>query len=249
MMKIDVKRRDVGKIVPAWHPDEFDRPAHYQFKDKFFDAHGREIVPGEPLQEEDMADEDAEGEDDGHAGLSPAALIGQANTMPWSRFKALAQELLGPTCPKAKPGIVARLQALVEGRQTKVTTVSRKGVAITEAAPKDAPQEAPKAGGKPKNGGGAKSWPAAPKEKPAPAAEAAEASTPPTAPAAKASPAAQPGVVDLAAWGRGEVDYLNGPLAKAAKAELKVPLTERREILDALIDNGVIEADEARTDL
>jgi hypothetical protein len=242
MLRIDVKRRDVGKISPPFTPDQFDRPAHYQLGDKFFDAHGYEIVPGEAFE---RPAEDEAGDDDEGGGIAPAALIAQANTMPWSQFKALAQEILGDGCPKNKGGIVARLQALVDGRVLKdAAPVQRETRPLASAA-----------------AGSAKPWPATPKEKPAvapvpsrkPAAPQSASAPVAAAPAkpAGAKPAAANGTagIDLAAWGRGEANYLNGQLTKAAKAQFSVAFTERRDILDHLIAEGVVSADEARTDL
>lgn len=249
MLRIDVKRKDVGKITPSYHPDEFDRPAHYEWQNKFFDAHGREIVPGQPLVEEASdAVDGAEDEAPAADGKQLAAyLIENANSLPWGQFKADAQSLLGASCPKNKPGILARLQALVEGREVRVVKADdRKNVAINQPVPAPASKPAKQ---------GAKAWPPRPKEvATAPAAASAPASNEApaeAAAAAKPAPAApvQAGAIDLAAWGRGEVDYLNGQLTRAAKSQLGIQVTERRDLLEQLVAKGLVTAEGARVDL
>ncbi len=63
-----------------------------------------------------------------------------------------------------------------------------------------------------------------------------------------ASPA-KPAGVDLAAWGRGQVDYLFGDVRKAAREQYNVQLSERRAVVDFLIEQKVITAREARRDV
>jgi hypothetical protein len=55
--------------------------------------------------------------------------------------------------------------------------------------------------------------------------------------------------VDLAAWGRGQRDYLWGEVRKAMKTEFGRAVTERDDAVDFLIQQGVITAGEARQDV
>ena len=74
-------------------------------------------------------------------------------------------------------------------------------------------------------------------------AEAIAASPPPPPPAAAS------GGVDLAAWGRGQKDYLFGEVQKAARQQHNVQLSQRRAVVDFLIEAKIIRADEARRDV
>lgn len=57
------------------------------------------------------------------------------------------------------------------------------------------------------------------------------------------------GGVDLAAWGRGQKDYLFGEVQKAIRATYHAQLSERRDAVQLLIDQGVITARDARQDV
>jgi hypothetical protein len=70
----------------------------------------------------------------------------------------------------------------------------------------------------------------------------------PDAPAAAAAPAAGTGV-DLAAWARGQKDYLPPELFKAIRGKFNVQLSQRRDAIELLIKEGVVTAAEARKDI
>jgi len=55
--------------------------------------------------------------------------------------------------------------------------------------------------------------------------------------------------VDLAAWARGQREYLFGDIRKAFREQYHKVVTERRDALDFLIEQGVITAEEARQDI
>ena len=63
-----------------------------------------------------------------------------------------------------------------------------------------------------------------------------------------AKPAAKPGEIDLAAWGRGQHEYLFGDVRKAIRTKFSTSVTERRDAVNLLIDDKVIAAAEARKD-
>lgn len=78
--------------------------------------------------------------------------------------------------------------------------------------------------------------------------------TPKAAPAGKKAaaapaPAAAGTGIDLAAWGRGQADFLSQEIFKAVRAKYNVVLSERRDVVDLLITEKVITAEEARTDV
>lgn len=170
--------------------DDFDRPAYYEQGGAFFDAHDREIVPGQPL----AADVDDEPEQDAEVDelLSPADLVAKVDSMPWAKWAAEAKRVLGPGAPRGKPAL---LEALKEAIQKHAERKSKRAPAV--AAP---------------------------------------------APVGK-------GDVDLAAWARGQQEYLSGDVFKALKQKHSVNITERRDAVDFLITEGVIKASEARADV
>jgi hypothetical protein len=80
-----------------------------------------------------------------------------------------------------------------------------------------------------------------------PALRNAPAKKPADAPAA-AAPAAGTGI-DLAAWARGQKDYLPPELFKAIRGKYNVQLSQRRDAIELLIKEGVVTAAEARKDI
>ena len=73
------------------------------------------------------------------------------------------------------------------------------------------------------------------------------------APAVVASPqVAQPATksgIDLAAWGRGQRDYLFGEVQREVRKQYNAQLSERWAVVDFLIEQSVITAGEARKDV
>jgi hypothetical protein len=55
--------------------------------------------------------------------------------------------------------------------------------------------------------------------------------------------------LDLAAWGKGEVDYLSSELLEAIDGRFDRVVTTRREALDLLLQEGVVTVAEARQDV
>lgn len=83
------------------------------------------------------------------------------------------------------------------------------------------------------------------------AARAANAKAPSPEPIPAAPPPAN-GVVngiDLAAWGRGQQEYLFAEVRKAVKKGYGAALDERRAVVDFLIEQRVIPAAQARKDV
>lgn len=71
---------------------------------------------------------------------------------------------------------------------------------------------------------------------------------PADSPSAPATPVTAGGI-DLAAWGRGQRDYLFGDVRKAVQGAYHKIVTERRDAVEFLIDQGLIRADQARQDV
>lgn len=57
------------------------------------------------------------------------------------------------------------------------------------------------------------------------------------------------GTVNLAAWGRGKQQYIFGEVAKAIRTKFHKQVSERRDAVDFLIEQGVVSAAEARKDV
>ena len=57
------------------------------------------------------------------------------------------------------------------------------------------------------------------------------------------------GGVNLAAWGQGQTEYLFGDIQKALRTTFAKQVSERRDAVDFLIEQGVITATNARTDV
>jgi hypothetical protein len=124
-LKIDPKRTDVRKIMPPWEGPGFDRPAFYSFEGKYFDAHGREIVPGEPLAKE-AADADEEAATAPPGRMGAAALLAARSTMPWAAFLKAARDLLGDTCPAEQTKVLEALRIAAEGGRPAATAARRR---------------------------------------------------------------------------------------------------------------------------
>lgn len=197
-----------GRIVPAWQPDDFDRPAQYEQNGVFFDAKGLEIVSGKPLADADAEiaigakkKPDASLIDPGDV-MSVAELASAVGSMPFFAWKKEVKKVLGDSCPNTKAEMLEALKkagAAHEMRQTRHKGVSWVSVTGEENKP--------------------------------------ESVTP--------APAAPEGV-DLAAWARGEREYLFGAVQKAIRALYHRQVTETRDAIDVLIEEGVIDAARAR---
>lgn len=212
-----------GSVTPAWQPDGCDRPAFYEQDGRLFDAHDREIIPGQRLPAEPEP-EPAKSNGNGHAAthaetppLSPTELIGRAGDMPWAAFHREAKRVLGADCPTSKKAIIEALGAAMdayEARQAKRASL-HKGMSWDGLT-----------GGKQ-------------------AAVEAEVEAPKAAPA----PTKGTGPVDLPAWGRGQKEYLFGEVQKAIRVAYHRQITERRDAVEFLVDQGVLTAAQARQDV
>lgn len=222
MQKLD-RSRDFGVIAPPYQEEDFDRPAYYEQGGRFYDAHDRLIEPGKALEE---AEEGTHGAADRDAaeGLSPSDLVLQAEVIPWGAFRKRAKEILGVTCPASKAEMLVALREAIKHYE------SRKQARRTTPAPAAEP---PKSNGLTWNGltgqDGEPNLTAKPAQPPAPPAKSGE--------------------VDLAAWGRGQKEYIFGEVRKTIRAKYSTSVTERRDAVDLLIAEKVITAAEARKDI
>jgi hypothetical protein len=134
MLLTENDKQECGKITPPWQPDDCDRPAHYDFRGQLLDQYYRPIIPGQPLPvepkpvvspvavteaailAEPLADTDE---------ITPAALLREANSMPWGKFQKQAKRILGKTCPAGKQAIIGALTTAIseyEARKAKRST-------------------------------------------------------------------------------------------------------------------------------
>jgi len=127
-------QKPFGKISPPYQPDGFDRAAYYEQDAQFFDAHGRQIIPGKPLSAEEAAKTPAE-INDSEDLLGVSELIAKIDRMSFTKFKNRAKKILGDTCPNDREGIVAALKealAKVQAREAARRKVEQKA---SEPAP------------------------------------------------------------------------------------------------------------------
>lgn len=59
----------------------------------------------------------------------------------------------------------------------------------------------------------------------------------------------KPGEIDLAAWARGQKEYLFSEVRKAIRGKYAAVVTERDDAVNLLVDNGVLTQAEARKDV
>lgn len=227
-MKLN-RSKPFGTVNPPEIMAGTDRPAVYAQDGKWFDAHDRDIVLGQKLRPEETAGintEVAQAETE-RPYLSPAELIADANTLPYAVFQREAKRILGDTCPAGKEQIIAALKKAVgeyiERQQKRGNKKPRAKPDVADADPPDTDTE--------------------------PLSERSSASTK----AAPAKPAkAGKDAIELAAWARGDANYLFGDVRKAIRQKYGKQISganEKMEALDFLIENKVITAAQARKDI
>ncbi len=221
MQKLD-RSRTFGAISPPYQEENFDRPAYYEQDSRFYDAHDRLIEPGKPVEAQD--DTQGAAERDAAEGLSPAELVHQADVIPWGAFRKRAKEILGDTCPASKSEMLTALRAAIQHYE------ARKQARRSKPAPAAEPA---KSSGLTWNGLTGQDE------------GDAELTAKPQAPQAPA----KSGEVDLAAWARGQNEYIFGEIRKSIRSKYSTSVTERRDAIDLLIAEKVITAAEARKDI
>mgnify|MGYP003452243075 FL=1 len=222
MQKLD-RSHDFGAISPPYQDETFDRPAYYEQGGRFYDAHDRLIEPGKPLPEDADGTHGAADRDTAE-GLSPSDLVLQSDVIPWGAFRKRAKEILGATCPTGKTEMLIALREAIKHYE------GRKQARRTKPAPAAEP---PKSNGLTWNGiTGQDGEPDLTAKPPQPVA-----------------PPAKSGEVDLAAWGRGQKEYIFGEVRKTIRAKYATSVTERRDAVDLPIAEKVITAAEARKDI
>lgn len=216
------RSRPFGAISPPLVEPDLDRPAFYEQDGKLFDAHDRHIEPGKPLPEDEEPPVNDSVKDTA-AGMSPAVLLANAGAMPWAAFRKRAREILGDACPAGKSDIVEALKAAIqhyEARQKRRTSgPNTSGPKVAEPDQKSTGLTWNNLTGQEEN----------------------ENLT--------AKPVAKAGEIDLAAWGRGQKEYIFSEVRKGIRAKFSVSVTERRDAVNLLVDEKVITAAEARKDI
>lgn len=224
MERLD-KSRPFGKVSPPLDVAGCDVPAHYEQGGRLYDAHGHVLMTPEVRNELNRRSAMAAASPAApiDAPSAPQAQTGGAATAP-DQSTAAFLLAVAPTMPYAT--LVKRARLILGN----ATPTGKKAIMDALA-----------------NAAGAK--PVA-----VPATPAAAASGP--ASATVEQPPAQSNVgapvsdgLDLTAWGRGQTNYLIGELRKAFRERYHVNLTERRDMVDLLITEKVITAEEARNDV
>lgn len=244
MLLLD-KSKPFGEYHPPAHEPGCDRPAHYDQDGHMFDAHGRQIIPGVPLNGGDFCDPGhdigrpdvveptaPQGEPpiDEPAILSANDLIGFANSMSWPAFQKEAKRILGPGCPASKQQIIDALEKAI----------------ATFAAKKQAKRPEPKGMIPVKEALG--------KVKQAVDAYQGDQDPPDTddAPSPAPATAKAKGSVDLARWARGQQEYLFADVRKEIRKTYSKYIAgpeERKDAVDFLVSVAVISSNEARKDV
>lgn len=213
------RNRPFGNITPPFHEEPYDRPAYYEQDGKIFDAHDRLIEAGKPLKDEEPP---AKAEvKDAAADMGPATLLANAGAMPWAAFRKRAKEILGDTCPAGKGEIIEALKAAIQHYEARQQKRSTKPAAEKKTA--------------------GLTWNKIAGED--------DGEGEPENLTAKPSKPTNPAEIDLAAWARGQKDYLFGDIRKSIRVKFHASVTERRDALSLLIDEKVIQAAEARKDI
>jgi hypothetical protein len=228
MHKLDTTKPDtIGQITPPWQPKDFDRPAHFQQRGRFFDNHGIEIVSGQAGPGENDEPVVVEKKIAEPAPISPIDLIAAVGSMPWPKFHKEAKRILGKDCPAGKPAIVDALKTAIEAyearRRKRDTT--HKGI----------------------------SWDGVTEGKETARAQAEAEALPPEEPVQKPAKTNGKVAVDLRAWGCGTKEYLSAEVIKAVREkyykQIGVGEHWRRDVVDLLLEEKVITAAQARRDI
>lgn len=228
IIRID-ETKPYGKVCSGHElAEEFDldRTPFYEQDGMLFDSRKRAIIKGQRI-EPDPPPAPVERTDDGRAApgdaeaiVSPIELIRRAGELPWPTFRKRAKAILGDTCPQSKAAILEALKAALQEYEQRLT------LRRSANAPAPAAQNEEFKG---------MAWDT---QRPEP--------MPPTSPPPKP---VKEGEVDLAAYARGQKDYLFGDVMKAMRAQYHVQFTERRDVVNFLVDNDVIPAHQARKDV
>jgi hypothetical protein len=124
------KKKAYGTISPPCIPPghQFDRPAHYQQDERFFDGEGIEIIPGEPKPKKppkpvsprkaDVAPNgSATAPTDADSIMSPFELLQRHNQLPLNKLRQRAEVILGSLnlpCPERRADILEALLNAIE---------------------------------------------------------------------------------------------------------------------------------------
>jgi hypothetical protein len=262
MLKLD-RKAPFGTISPPYHAEGCDRPAHYDQGGRLYDNHDRLIEPGKPARSEVTVDAPAP-----VAAPAPrvrknavdplikkrqeaaVALIKQEKSIPWLKFRNEARHILGAevvTNALKKEEVVALVRKAAGGKMppdvapgaapapepVPETQVDLEEAIGAEDDPDDEDDDDDDAGDDDDRDAGADSGDS---PEPPPAAP------PPVEAKSKVG-------VDLAAWGRGEKNYLFGEIQKEIRGQHSKQVMTRRDAVDFLIEKRIITAKAARTDV
>lgn len=141
MLKLD-RFKPFGTVHPPEIQSGHDRPAAAFQDGKWFDAHDREIVPGQPLSAAMAADDVDENAPDQPMG--PAELLAGADSIALALFQREARRILGEACPAAKHDMVRALKKVVGefGERPRKQRLPRAAPEAPDSDPPDTGEEA-----------------------------------------------------------------------------------------------------------
>ena len=225
MSKLD-RSKPYGTITPPWEDNpDFDRPAHFEQGGRYFDAQDREIIAGEPAAKPARAKAATQSTSTDKAKNAAPTASDEANPLDHDGDGRPGGSLpAGPALDVTAAELLARMKARTiawNAAQKSAKRILGGDCPAGKAAIMEALKVAAQAGSK---------------HKPAP-----EKSNKKEAP--------DTGGIDLAAWGRGQKEYLFDEVRKAIRKAYHVGVNDRRAAIEVLLDENLITADEARQDL
>jgi hypothetical protein len=233
MSKLDISR-PYGKVAPPCEMPGGAR-AFYEQDGKLYDAHHREIIPGAivkqavapaPVADLDPLPPPTPREEKPVIEMTAQEILDGMDAMGWAELQKKAKQVLGGACPPGKAAIRSALEAAIKGHAERIE--KRKLTAERGATQTITPGRT------------------IPTPDFDPPSEDAPAVAPSPAPKS-AAPVGGP--VDLAAWGRGQREYVFSEIRKAIRAQYNAAVMERSDAIDFLIDNKIITGAEARRDI
>jgi hypothetical protein len=231
MKRLD-RLRPFGEVCPPTVIERCDRPAHYEQDGMIFDAHDREIVPGKPLSAKEAVDPPKFFKEP--VGKAPVPVAEESDGTD-DEPDVMDPGHLAENADTMNVALFRKEAQRILGKKCPKAKAE-----IVEAL-KKAAAKARKSGETVQNG---MTWgdPTG-KQRAAAKAEAEAASSPaPPPPPANVR-------IDLAAWGRGQKEYIWGEILKELRNKYKVQFSKKRDAVLFLVDSGVITAAQARKDV
>lgn len=248
MLQLD-KNRSHGTVHPPRAEPHCDRQVHYEQDGAMFDQHGRQIVPGVPLVTHPNPISQAAAAYEREHG-APAGLdqMGQAQAGRLTQSETAVEEPGDPNEPMTV-GMLLELSStmpwsgfLKQAKKVLGPECPTSKEAIVDALHKAVKKHAERASKKPSGKAETIVMPA----------ETGKFASKPGQPTASAQAPAPKGKVDLAAWARGQKEYLWPDVQKAIRIEHNRMISgpeARKDAVDFIVDVGLVPVSEARRDV